>query len=149
MIMHWNGNFPSAIWGKLYIVGLLDTFDYLVLVHYSKDSICCHCLDILRETRQQFHFCYVEDPHCFAAAYRKNARAYLYYSLSCSTLCHFSWNYSKRQRLDWDNAVWLQTESSMYSENSWLVFLGSYYKIYIILKHGELEFCKYIDKLIF
>ena len=44
------------------------------------------------------------------------------------------------------STVWLQRESSIYSENSWVAFLGSYYKIYIILRHGELEFCKYIDK---
>ena len=41
--------------------------------------------------------------------------------------------------------VWLQRESSIYSENSWVAFLGSCYKIYIILRHKELEFCKYID----
>ena len=45
--------------------------------------------------------------------------------------------------------VWLHRESSIYSEKSWFVFLGSYYKIYIILSHGELEFCEYIDKLHF
>ncbi len=27
-----------------------------------------------------------------------------------------------------------------------IYFLGSYYKIYIIWRYGELEFCKYIDK---
>ena len=44
------------------------------------------------------------------------------------------------------STVWLHRESSICSQKSWEAFLGSYYKIYIILRHGELEFCKYIDK---
>ena len=44
-----------------------------------------------------------------------------------------------------DCTVWPNIESGIYSENSWDVFLCFYYKIWIILGDGELDFFKKFD----
>ena len=63
---------------------------------------------------------------------------------------HYSWQSPPKSHTVFGDmyqhcTVWLHRESSIYSENSWDVFLGSYYKIWIILEGGELDFCKNID----